>query len=132
MDSFREVDLVNRDPNDLNSHVKVSFEDVIAEPDSSHSLDCVWTCSHSVFECSKGCWYKFLTLCFSLPISFFWGIEFAYITFDHVWQFTPALRVFSIHCGSAQKFFTVCLQCCLGPICETCGLFFSQITVKNS
>jgi hypothetical protein len=34
-----EIDLVNRDPNLMNAHVQVSFNDVLAEPEGAHSAD---------------------------------------------------------------------------------------------
>ncbi|XP_025107289.1 caveolin-1-like [Pomacea canaliculata] len=125
-------DMVQRDPNNLSDHIKVAFEDVIGEPEGAHSPDCVWVNSYKCFNCSRDCCYAVLTALCAIPLSFCWGCEFAWITFQHVWQIGPSLRIFMINCVCAQKFFSTCLHCCLGPICETCGLFFSQITVKNS
>ncbi|XP_076469445.1 caveolin-1-like [Babylonia areolata] len=127
-----QLDMVNRDPNNINDHLKVAFEDVIAEPDGVHTIDCCWKCSYRSFTWAKTFWYNVLTVCCSCPIACCWGLEFASITFDHVWHYTPCLRVFMIQCGIAQKFFGTCLQCCIGPVCETCGLFFSNIVVKNA
>ena len=111
---------------------QVAFEDVLAEPDGSHSIDCVWSTSYSCFECGKNCCYNFLTIICGLPLALCCGCEFAMITFTHVWQITPCLRAYMINCGCAQKFFGTFLQCCLGPVCETMGLFFSSIVVKNT
>ncbi|XP_076468914.1 caveolin-1-like [Babylonia areolata] len=126
-----ELDMVNRDPNSINDHLQVAFEDVLAEPDGAHSINCVWKLSHTCFTCSKGCAYNILTIIFGLPLAFFWGCEFAYITFNHVWYITPWARMFMIECGCAQKIFSTCVRCCLGPIFESCGLCFSNIVVKN-
>ena len=110
---------------------QVSFEDVLAEPDGAHTIDCVWKCSYNCFNCAKGCCYNVLSILCGVPLALCWGCEFAMITFQHVWQITPCLRVFMINCGCAQKFCGTCLQCCLGPICETAGLLFSNIVVKK-
>jgi len=126
-----ELDLVNRDPNSLNDHVKVAFEDVLAEPDGAHSIDCVWKLSYLCFNCCKGCAYKILTLCCGICIACAWGCEFATIAFDHVWYWTPLLRIFSIYCGTIQKVWGICLSCCLQPCCETLGYCFSNIRVTN-
>ena len=112
--------------------IQVSFEDVLAEPDGAHSADCVWKCSYNCFTCAKGCCYNFLAILCGVPLALCWGCEFAMITFSHVWQITPCLRVFMINCGCAQKFFGTCLQCLLAPVCETCGLLFSNIVIKKS
>merc|ERR1712121_521385 len=78
------VDLVNRDPNDLNDHVKVKFEDVLGEPEGAHAIDCVWKNSYTCFNCCKGCCYKLLTILCGIPLAACWGCEFAMITFQHV------------------------------------------------
>merc|ERR1711936_1073349 len=113
--------MVNRDPNDLNDHVKVLFEDVLAEPEGAHS-----------FDCCKGCCYKLLTLFCALPIAMCWGCEFAVITFQHVWYVTPCMRVYMINCGCLQKFWGNCLQCFLQPLCEACSYSLSNIRITRS
>jgi hypothetical protein len=35
----REIDLVNRDPHDMNNYLQVEYEDVFAEPNGTHSAD---------------------------------------------------------------------------------------------
>ncbi|KAL8574223.1 hypothetical protein ACOMHN_027877 [Nucella lapillus] len=127
----KDMDMANRDPNNLNDHVKVSFEDVLAETDGAHSIDCVWRNSFRAFNCCMVCCYNLQTLFCGIPMAILLGCEFAMITFVHVWQITPCLRVVMINCGCAQKFFGSCLQCFLAPICETCGLMFSNIVVKK-
>ncbi len=34
-----DLDLVNRDPNNMNNYIQVSFDDVLAEPEGAHSAD---------------------------------------------------------------------------------------------
>lgn len=126
-----DLDMSNRDPNDLNSHVKVSFEDVIGEPDGAHSHDCVWGCSYKCFEGGRKICYLILTFLCAVPLSLCWGCEFACISFTHIWKVTPCLRVMQINLGCAQKFLSAMINCCLAPICETCGLMFSKIKVTN-
>ena len=55
--SGKELDLVNRDPNELNNYIQVDFEDVLAEPSGAHSADCIWKNSYSCFQCGKNCGY---------------------------------------------------------------------------
>jgi hypothetical protein len=38
-DTEREVDLIQRDPNNMNSFLQVDYEDVLAEPQGVHSTD---------------------------------------------------------------------------------------------
>jgi hypothetical protein len=35
----RELDLVNRDPRNMNKYIEVEFDDVLAEPEGAHSAD---------------------------------------------------------------------------------------------
>ena len=56
-----EVDLINRDPNNMNNFLHVEFADVLAEPQSAHSVDCVWANSGACFKGGKDCCYKFLS-----------------------------------------------------------------------
>ncbi|OWF35039.1 caveolin-1-like [Mizuhopecten yessoensis] len=126
-----ELDMDGRDPNALNSHVQVAFEDVLGEPDGVHSIACVWKNSYWCFTCGKNCCYKFMTCLCGICIALYWGCEFAMITFEMVWCVTPMLKMLSIYCGCAQKFFGTIINCCLAPVCETTGLMFSKISLSN-
>ncbi|CAJ0968468.1 unnamed protein product [Ranitomeya imitator] len=76
----------DRDPHDLNGHLKLSFEDVIAEPDSTHSFDKVWICSTALFEISKYLIYKLLTVLLAIPLAFVLGLLFAILSCLHIWD----------------------------------------------
>ena len=112
-------------------YFKVDFEDVLGEPDGAHSFDKVWIFSYKCYRCGLGCCYKLLTLLCGLCIALYWGCTFACLTFEHVWCWTPYMRCFSIFAGACQKFLGIIMNCCCAPFCETCGLFFSKITVHN-
>uniref|UniRef100_A0ACB8FQD5 Caveolin-2 n=2 Tax=Sphaerodactylus townsendi TaxID=933632 RepID=A0ACB8FQD5_9SAUR len=75
----------DRDPHGLNSHLKLGFEDVIAEPASTHSFDRVWICSHALFELSRYLIYKLLTLFLAIPLALVAGILFAVLSCLHIW-----------------------------------------------
>ncbi|XP_046358095.1 caveolin-1-like isoform X2 [Haliotis rufescens] len=126
------LDMDNRDPNNLNDHVKVCFEDVLAEPEGAHSINCVWSLSYSCFTGWRNCCYAMYSVLYGCPLAMCWGCEFAEITFQHVWQITPCLRIWMINLGCAQKFFGTCVNCCLAPICEAGGMFFNNVRVKNT
>jgi len=128
----QELDMIKRDPNDLNDHIKVTFEDVLGEPDGAHSMDCVWRLSYRCFSGGRSCCYAFLTLICGIPLALCWGCQFACETFTHVWQYTPMLKMLQLNCGCCQKLFHTMVSCILGPICETCALCFSKVTVSNS
>lgn len=100
------------------------FDEVIAEPDGTHSLDCVWKLSNTCFECWKNLCYKFLTLCCGCCVAGEWGCEFAYIAFCHVWLVTPFLKILEINCGVCRRFYSLLVGCCLTPCFEACGGVF--------
>ncbi|KAL4226701.1 hypothetical protein ACF0H5_014681 [Mactra antiquata] len=120
------VDLLNRDPNCINSHVQCAFEDVLAEPDGVRSIDCVWRLAYASFECWKGCCYKMTTLFCGVCIASCWGCEFAYIAFNHVWSFTPGLKALEINCSYFKRYWRLMLGCCMDPCCESCSIIFSS------
>merc|ERR1712170_190610 len=59
-----DPDLETRDPNNLNDHLKVTFEEALGEPDHTHALDCVWKYSYKCFNfCKALCYLIATTLC---------------------------------------------------------------------
>merc|ERR1711936_409871 len=61
-----ELDMMNRDPNNINPHLKVGFEDIFGEPEEIRSMDCVWQNSYKCFKCLEincGCCQKLYGLC---------------------------------------------------------------------
>ncbi|XP_048768309.1 caveolin-1-like isoform X2 [Ostrea edulis] len=125
------LDLINRDPNNINDHLKTGFDDVLAETDGTHSLDCIWKVAYCFFHGCKAFWYNLCTLLCGFFIACFWGIEFAAIAFGHVWCITPCLRVGMIHCNLCQKTLGTWVNCCFAPCCEVFGLIFSNIKIEK-
>ncbi|KAK3585889.1 hypothetical protein CHS0354_038424 [Potamilus streckersoni] len=126
-----DVDLDNRDPQELNSHVKVAFEDVLGEPESARSIDCIWINSYKCFTCGKNCMYKFLSTICGICIALCWGCEFARLAFLHVWCCTPCIRCYSLNLGILQRCWGSCLNCFLIPLCEACSLCLSNAPFMN-
>ncbi|XP_072123703.1 caveolin-2 isoform X2 [Mobula birostris] len=85
-----------RDPGGINTHIKVSFEDVIAEPVATQSFDGIWICSHASFEISKFVLYKVLTLFLAIPLAFIIGILFAIISYIHICFKISATGLFAV------------------------------------
>ncbi|OXB56997.1 hypothetical protein ASZ78_017029 [Callipepla squamata] len=78
-------DALERDPRGMNAHLQLGFEDVIAEPELTHSFDKVWICSHALFELSKYVLYKLLSLLLAVPLALLLGIVFAVLSCLHIW-----------------------------------------------
>jgi len=121
----KQIDLENRDPNQMYGYMTVDFEEIFAEPDGTHSIDCVWTNSYKCFTCGKNLCYKILTLLCGIFVALCWGCEFAGIAFTHIWCYTPDYKACEINLGVAKKFYGTCIHCICDPMCEACSLFFS-------
>ncbi|XP_064606147.1 caveolin-1-like [Liolophura sinensis] len=119
-----DLDLVNRDPNSINNHVQVAFEDVLAEPEDVRSMNCVWKFTYKCFTLWKQLCYNIATFCCGLCIAMNWGCIFAETAFYHIWYITPYLKWLEINCEPMRKLFRMCLSCCLDPVCESIGTVF--------
>ncbi|XP_072328221.1 caveolin-1-like [Scyliorhinus torazame] len=126
----KEIDLVNRDPKHINEDVvKIDFEDVIAEPEGSHSLDSVWKVSFTTFTVSKYWCYRIMSAIFGVPLSLFWGLYFACLSFCHIWTILPCIKgcLIEIHCFS--RMYSLCIHTLCDPYCEALGKLFNNIRV---
>ncbi|KAK1801725.1 hypothetical protein P4O66_022359, partial [Electrophorus voltai] len=74
----------SRDPFGVNSHLKVDFSDVLAEPASTHSYDRVWVYSGIGFEAVRIWSYRCLTTLCAVPVSCLSGCLFALLAFLHI------------------------------------------------
>ncbi|XP_042363268.1 caveolin-1-like [Plectropomus leopardus] len=130
-DSFTwEIDLINRDPKQINEDViKISFEDVIAEPAGTHSLDCVWTGSNITFTGTKYCCYRTLTAILGIPLSLIWGFTFACLSFWHIWVVAPCIKSFLINMHCVSQYFSLYIRIFIDPFFEAMGKIYSSVRV---
>uniref|UniRef100_UPI00398E5B2F caveolin-2 n=1 Tax=Pristiophorus japonicus TaxID=55135 RepID=UPI00398E5B2F len=119
-----------RDPRGLNTHVKVSFEDVIAEPAATQTFDGVWICSHASFEISKFVLYKVLTLFLAIPLAFIIGILFAIISYIHIWFLMPIVKTFMMSLPSFQIIWRSIMDMFISPLCQSIGRSFSAVNFR--
>merc|ERR1711893_585168 len=126
-----EVDMEQRDVNELNSHVKVVFEEVLGEPDGVRSIDCVWRNSYSCFNGTLSCCYKVLTILCGIPLAFCWGCEFACTACYHVFYMTPMIRDTAIWCKQTEAVCRICVTACCTPIMASMGRCLGMISMKE-
>ncbi|XP_074049958.1 caveolin-2 [Macrotis lagotis] len=120
----------DRDPRGLNTHLKLGFEDVIAEPESAHSFDKVWICSHALFEVSKYLIYKVLTVLLAIPMAFVAGICFATLSCLHIWFVVPFVKTCLMVLPSVQTVWKSITDVLIAPVCKSMGLIFSSVSLK--
>ncbi|XP_060063834.1 caveolin-2-like [Ylistrum balloti] len=124
-----KIDLSDRDPTHMNDDVKVEFDDLFAEPDGYHSIDCVWVNSSVVFTKTKFWCYRILTAIFAIPCAFCWGISFACLTCGFVWNVRPMIRRYAIEIIPYAKIWRIFIEAVVSPVFEACGRIFSGITI---
>ncbi|XP_009000987.2 caveolin-2 isoform X1 [Callithrix jacchus] len=122
----------DRDPHRLNSHLKLGFEDVIAEPVTTHSFDKVWICSHALFEISKYVMYKFLTVFLAIPLAFLAGILFATLSCLHIWIIMPFVKTCLMVLPSVQTIWKSVTDAIIAPLCTSIGRSFSSVSLQLS
>ncbi|XP_020834969.1 caveolin-2 [Phascolarctos cinereus] len=120
----------DRDPRGLNTHLKLGFEDVIAEPESAHSFDKVWICSHALFEVSKYLIYKVLTVLLAIPLAFVAGIFFATLSCLHIWFVVPFIKTCLMVLPSVQTVWKSITDVLIAPVCKSMGLIFSSVSLR--
>ncbi|XP_006822104.1 caveolin-1-like, partial [Saccoglossus kowalevskii] len=107
----------------------VAFEDIFAEPDSTHSSDYVWGSSFRCFNKSKTCCYNCLSTVCAVPCAVYWGLVFACTIFWQIWFIVPSLRLLAINMWAVGKQNSLYVHALCDPWCESCGRLFSQIKV---
>ncbi|XP_070562442.1 caveolin-3-like [Ptychodera flava] len=127
--SSANLDMVDRDPTNMNEFVKVSFEEVFAEPVGMHSFGGIWKWAFITFTGVKFWCYRLTTLICGIPCAIFWGIEFACLTFWHVWYVVPCTKAWLIVIQWFQKLWQILIGCFLDPLFESIGRVFSNIKV---
>ncbi|XP_037744837.1 caveolin-2 [Chelonia mydas] len=119
-----------RDPRGLNTHLKLGFEDVIAEPASSHSFDKVWICSHAVFELSKYVLYKLLTLFLAIPLALVAGIVFAVLSCLHIWIVMPFVKTCLMVLPSVETVWKSVTDVLIAPLFQSLGRCFATVNIR--
>lgn len=130
MPQTREIDLHARDPHGMNEHIKVRFQDIIAEPDEEiFSFDAVWTTSYKTFTLTKLWCYRITSLLFAVPLSVCWGIYFACLAFCSAWVCLPCIKSEEIECLCLRRIWNAILNSFVAPCFEAMGKCFSGFRV---
>ncbi|CAK6954574.1 caveolin-2 [Scomber scombrus] len=122
----------DRDPHDINAHLKVGFEDVIAEPMSSHSFDRVWIGSNAVFELIKFIFYRLLTTLLAVPMAFILGLVFGVLSCIHIWLVMPVIQSLMMLLPSIQVVWRSLTDMFITPLFHSMGKTLSSIHVKTT
>ncbi|XP_047439782.1 caveolin-2 [Mugil cephalus] len=114
--------LINsRDPRGINDTLKVTFEDVIAEPVSVRSGDRVWIWSNALFEVSRVWIYRIVTVLLAIPMSVISGLLFAVLSCFHIWMVSPCIHCVLIGTRWLQNLWSIVLGIIVQPLFTSAG-----------
>ncbi|XP_069546807.1 caveolin-2 [Brachyistius frenatus] len=114
--------LINiRDPRGINDCLKVTFEDVIAEPVSVRSGDRVWIWSNALFEVSRVWIYRIVTVILAIPVSIISGLLFAILSCLHIWMVSPCIRCALVGTHWLQSLWSNVLGVIVHPFLKSAG-----------
>mmetsp|Transcript_1816 Transcript_1816/g.4071 ORF Transcript_1816/g.4071 Transcript_1816/m.4071 type:complete len:133 (-) Transcript_1816:108-506(-) len=127
-----EVDLANRDPNQLHDDsMNVMFQDVLGEPPSFRSMDCVWTNSAKCYSLGLKFSYVLSTCFCGICTALGWGCTYGCLGFATIWFMLPFFKCYNIVMAIARKIFSSIIDAFVGPCFETAGLILSKIAIKQ-
>lgn len=114
--------LINaRDTRGINDCLKVTFEDVIAEPVSVRSGDRVWIWSNALFEVSRVWIYRIITVILAIPMSIITGFFFAILSCFHIWMIGPCIQCALIGTRWLQSLWSIVLSVVVAPLLRSAG-----------
>ena len=117
-----------RDPQILNSHVVVQFDEVIGETDvPGRTHEGVFNCSRATFLfCQKYFYMVLATLCAG-PSALCLGMQYAWMAFLHIWCCSPRVRLFRICMLMMRKFYSAVVHCMCDPCAEVVVLAVKSV-----
>ncbi|XP_029990848.1 caveolin-2-like [Sphaeramia orbicularis] len=119
----------DRDPKRVNQCLKVTFEDVIAEPSSVRSFDKVWLWSHALFEVSRLWCYRLISLLLAVPVSLAAGLLFAVVSCLHIWLIMPCVQLLFINMHWVRTVWGGFLHILISPLSASIGKCCSGISI---
>ncbi|KAM4613776.1 caveolin-2-like [Polymixia lowei] len=120
----------DRDPKGVNRCLKVTFEDVIAEPPSVRSFDKVWLWSHALFEVSRLWFYRLFSILLAVPVSLAAGLLFAVLSCLHIWLIMPFVQLCLINMHWLQTVWGSVLNIAVGPFFTSIGKCCGSINIR--
>ncbi|KAM4613827.1 caveolin-2 [Polymixia lowei] len=110
-----------RDPRGINDCLKVTFEDVIAEPVAVRSGDRVWIWSNALFEVSRVWIYRIVTVLLAVPVSIISGLLFAVLSCLHIWMVRPCTQCVLVGTRWLQSLWNIVMDVFVRPFLTSAG-----------
>jgi hypothetical protein len=125
------INLLDRDERAINEHVKLSFEDIYGEPDTTHSWDCVWRLTFRIFSWTRCFFYRLFALLLAIPSAIIFGLLFALLTVINIFACVPIGRALTIPATWIAKTWNFVVRSLFDPCFRSCGLCLSSVTVRR-
>lgn len=127
----KDLNLGNRDSNNVNVEIDLDFTDVLAEPTAAQGFEWAWKLAFVIFSQTKLWIYKILSAVVAIPLALIWALVFALLTVVHVWILSPALRLLDLILAVVKKVVVGVIGATLGPVCASLGLIFSGKSIQS-
>lgn len=121
------LNMFDRDEKNINKHAELMFEDIMAEPDGTHSFDFVFSSSFLTFTMCRYWIYRALTAILAIPLALLWAIVFALLGIVNNWLVMPTLRVFGVFFTWIQLFTRMIVHNVFDPLFESIGKVFYNV-----
>ncbi|XP_013176158.1 PREDICTED: caveolin-3-like [Papilio xuthus] len=122
--------LEDRDPNSLNQHVQIVWDDIIGEPEGARSPECAWRVSRACFARARDSCYTLLAVLAAPPCALLLGCGFACLAFEQIWCSTPCLRCVKIYLASLRNVVQACMAATVAPAMDALGHVCRHIRIN--
>ncbi|CAH0724473.1 unnamed protein product, partial [Brenthis ino] len=129
-DSGTREALEDRDPNKLNQHIQIVWDDIVGEPEGARSPECAWRLSHICFRHARDWCYTLLAVLVAPPCALVLGCGFACLAFEQIWCSTPCLRCLKIYWASLRTLVQSCMVATVAPAMEAVGHVCRHIRIN--
>jgi len=123
----KDLDLANRDANNVNFEIDLDFDDVLAEPMAAQGFEWVWKLTFVIFSQTKSWLYKIFAAVIAIPASLMWALVFALVTVLYVWVISPALRLLDLILAISRRVVVSVLSVTVQPMSLALSHLFSKV-----
>jgi len=123
----KDLDLGNRDSNNVNIEINLDFDDVLAEPSAAQGFEWVWKLAFVVFSQTKSWFYKIFAAVVAVPAALMWAVVFALVTVVYIWIVSPALRLFDLSLAIGRRVVVGAMSVTVQPISAALSHVFAKV-----
>merc|ERR1711974_590721 len=123
----KDLNLGNRDSNNVNVEIDLDFDDVLAEPAAAQGFEWAWKLAFVLFSQTKSWFYKLFSAVVAIPAALLWAVVFALVTVVYIWIVSPALRLFDLSLAIFRRVVVGAMSVTVQPLCVAVSHVFAKI-----